>query len=82
MTRYAVPSLIVAVVVLGLVGISVLLGLNLLPNQAESVERGVYAPWLIVWAIIALIVGCGLILAVTLVSFGLKGLSAQTSGAR
>lgn len=81
MTRYAVPSLVVAVVVLGLVLGSVVLGVNLLPNSAEAVERGVYAPWLIAWGMILLTDLCGVLLAGFLLSVGIKGLSARPSSA-
>jgi hypothetical protein len=82
MTRYAVPSLVVAVVVLGLVLVTVVLGMNLLPTRAEAVERGVYVPWAIVWGMIAITDLCGLLLAGFLVSFGIKGLSAEVPAAR
>lgn len=81
MTRYAIPSLVVAVIVLGIVAVTVALGVNLVPTSAEATERGVYAPWIIVWGIIAITDVCGLLLAGFLVWVGLKGLSASAPAA-
>ena len=79
MTRYAVPSLVVAVVTLGLALGAMILGLNLLPTRAEAVERGVYAPWVIGWMIVGLAMLCGALLTGFLVSVAVKGLSAESS---
>jgi quinol-cytochrome oxidoreductase complex cytochrome b subunit len=75
MSRFAIPSLVVGLVVVVLAVIALLLGLYLLPGRAESIERGVYMPWVIVWLMIALTDLCALALAGFLVSVGLKGLS-------
>jgi uncharacterized membrane protein YidH (DUF202 family) len=78
MTRYAVPSIIVAILVLALALITIVLGLNLLPSRLESIERGTYAPWMIVWAMIALTVLCAVLLAIPLFMNGVRGLSSGT----
>jgi hypothetical protein len=76
MTRFAVPSLVVAVVVLALAVVAILLGVNLLPTKAEAIQKGTYAPWLIVWGMIAIADICALLLATFLFRTGMRGLSA------
>ena len=77
MSRYAVPSLVVGLVVLVLALIALLLGIYLLPGRMEAIERGVYAPWIIVWAMIMITDLCALALAGFLFSVGMKGLAAE-----
>ena len=79
MTRYAVPALIGALIVVGLAIVAVLLGTGLLPTQAQAVEKGTYAPWVIVWGMIAIVCACALGLAIFLFSEGFKGLSSERS---
>ena len=79
MTRYAVPALIAAVIVVGLGIGAVLLGNGLLPTQAQAIEKGTYAPWIIVWAMVGIVTACALALAVFLFSEGFKGLANERS---
>jgi hypothetical protein len=79
MSRYAIPSIVVGLVVLALALSALLLGINLLPGRVESIERGVYAPWIIVWAMILITDVCALALAGFLFSVGVKGLSAEAA---
>ena len=79
MTRYAVPALIAAVIVVVLGIGAVLLGNGLLPTAAQAAEKGTYAPWLIVWAMIGIVAACALALAVFLFSEGFKGLASERS---
>jgi hypothetical protein len=74
MTRYAVPSLVGAVVsaVLGIVAI--MLGNGLVPSRAESIERAAGAPWVIVWLMVIITAGCAFVLAVFLFRKGTEGL--------
>jgi len=79
MTRYAVPALVAAVIVAVLGVGAVLLGNGLLPTQAQAIEKGTYAPWVIVWMMIAIVCLCALGLAIFLFSEGFKGLSNERS---
>jgi uncharacterized membrane protein YidH (DUF202 family) len=78
MTRFAFPSILSAIVVIGLAVVAIILGLNLLPTRVEAIEKGTYAPWLIVWAMIAIVEVCSIALAGFLFMYGLKGMSART----
>ena len=82
MRRFAVPARIVAVVVFALAIVAVVLGLNLLPTRMEAIEKGTYAPWVIVWIMIGVTDACAVALAGFLFSFGLKALSGTGNQAR
>ena len=75
MTRFAFPSILAAIVVVGLAVVAIVLGLNLLPTKVEAIEKGTYAPWLIVWAMIVIVEMCSIALAGFLIMYGVKGLS-------
>ena len=75
MTRFAFASIIAAVVVVGLAVFAVMLGLNLMPTKIEAIEKGTYAPWLIVWGMIAIVELCAIALAGFLLKYGIKGTS-------
>jgi hypothetical protein len=75
MTRFAVPSLVVSILVLLLAVGAIVLGLNLLPSQSEAVEKGTYAPWLIVWMMIVVTDVCAVALAGFLFRHGMQGLA-------
>ena len=75
MTRFAFPSIITAVVAVGLAVLAVILGLNLMPTRIEAIEKGLYAPWLIVWGMIAIVDLCAMALAGFLFKYGIRGLS-------
>ena len=71
MTRF--PSFVAAIVVVGLGILAIVLGLNLLPGRVEAVEKGTYAPWLIVWGMIGIVDLCAVALAGFLFMYGLRG---------
>jgi hypothetical protein len=75
MARFAVPSLVVSVLVLLLAVLAVALGLNLLPSQSEAVEKGTFAPWVIVWMMIVVTDICAVALAGFLFKYGMRGLA-------
>ena len=77
MNRFAVPAIVVAVVVLGMAVLVYLLGVNLLPSYAEAVERQTVAPYYIVWTMIWVTELCALGLAASLLQKGAQGLSAR-----
>ena len=82
MSRSAVPSIVTAIVVLGLAVGAVLLGQGLLPSKLESIEKGTYAPWLLVWGMIGIVELCALSLAAFLLIRCVQGLSGGDSHAR
>jgi uncharacterized membrane protein YidH (DUF202 family) len=75
MTRYAVPSIVGAIVVAVLGVIALMLGNGLVPSRTESLEKGTYAPWLIVWMMVWITVVCAGVLAVFLFRKGVEGMS-------
>ena len=79
MTRFAVPALVVSIVVFLLAVLAFVLGLNLLPTKVEAIEKGTYAPWIIVWVMIALTDLCAVALSAFLFKYGMQGLSGAGS---
>ena len=77
MNRFAVPALVVAVVVIAMAVVAYLLGLGLLPSHAEAVEKGTEAPYFIVWGMLWTLEACAGCLAVSLLQKGIQGLSAR-----
>ena len=77
MHRFAVPAIIVSLVVLVLCVAGYLLGVGLLPTHSESIEKGTQAPYFIVWGMIWIVEACGIALAVSLFRSGLQGLRAR-----
>lgn len=77
MNRFAVPAIVVGVIVLGIALIVYVLGVNLLPTYAEAVERQTVAPYYIVWTMIWVTELCALSLAASLLQKGVQGLSAR-----
>jgi hypothetical protein len=75
MNRFAIPAIVVSLVVFGLALVTYLLGVNLLPSQAEAVEKGTVAPLRIVWAMIWLMEICAIALGVSLLRRGIQGLT-------
>lgn len=58
-----VQRMVGAVVALGLVCVSVLLGLSFLPSRVEASEKGNILPWLIEWGLIGVAVISGVAIA-------------------
>ena len=54
-----------------------LLGVGLLPNHSEAIEKGTLAPYFIVWGMIWIVEACAIVLAVTLLRTGVRGLSSR-----
>ena len=79
MNRFAVPAIIVSVVVFALALVTYLLGVNLLPSQAEAIEKGTLAPWRIVWVMIWAVELCAIALGVSLLKRGIQGVTGSTS---
>jgi hypothetical protein len=77
MHRFAVPAILVSIVVLALCVGAYLLGIGLLPSHAESIEKGTQAPYFIVWGMVWIVEACGIALAVSLFRAGLQGLRAR-----
>ena len=75
MNRFAIPAIIVSIVVFALAVVTYLLGVNLLPTQAEAIERQTLAPWRIVWAMIWAVEICAITLGVSLLTRGIRGLA-------
>jgi cytochrome bd-type quinol oxidase subunit 2 len=82
MSRYTVPSMVTALVVLGLAVGSVLLGQNLLPTRVDATAKGTLAPWFIVWGMIGIVALCAVVLAGFLVMTAVKGFSDDDSHAQ
>jgi hypothetical protein len=78
MSRYAVPSIVTALIVVGLAIGAVLLGQGLLPTKVEAIEKGTIMPWYIVWAMISVTSLCATILAGFLLMTGVRGLSGDS----
>jgi hypothetical protein len=77
MTRFAAPAVVLSILVAGLAVLAIVLGINLLPTRMEALDKGTFAPWVIVWAMIVLTDVCALALAVFLFNWGMKGLSSE-----
>jgi hypothetical protein len=77
MNRFAVPAIVVSVVVFALAIAAYLLGVGLLPNHTEAVEKGTVAPYFIVWGMIWIVEACAILLAVSLLRTGVRGLSSR-----
>jgi hypothetical protein len=77
MNRFAVPAIIVSIVVFGLAVVGYLLGVGFLPTLPEAVEKGTVAPYRIVWGMIWLVEACTIALGVTLLRHGIKGFSSR-----
>ena len=77
MNRFAVPAIVVSIVVFALAVATYLLGVGFLPTFPEAVEKGTVAPYRIVWGMIWLVVACTVTLGVTLLRHGMKGLSSR-----
>ena len=77
MNRFAVPAIVVSIVVFALAIATYLLGAGLLPNHTEAVEKGTVAPYFIVWGMIWIVVACAILLAVSLLRTGVRGLSSR-----
>ena len=77
MNRFAVPAILVAVVVLAMAVVAYMLGIYLLPTHAEAVEKGTEAPYYIVWGMLWILEACAVCLAVSLLQKGIQGLSAR-----
>jgi len=48
-----------------------------LPNHSEAIEKGTLAPYFIVWGMIWIVEACAIVLAVTLLRTGVRGLSSR-----
>ena len=77
MNRFAVPAILVAIVVLAMAVLAYMLGVFLLPTHAEAVEKGTEAPYFIVWGMLWVLEACALALAVSLLQKGIQGLSSR-----
>jgi hypothetical protein len=77
MSRFAVPAIIVSIIVFALAVVGYLLGVGFLPTMAESVEKGTVAPYRIVWGMIWIVEACTIALGVSLLRHGIKGLSSH-----
>ena len=77
MNRFAVPAIVVSIVVFALAIAGYLLGVGLLPNHSEAIEKGTLAPYFIVWGMIWIVEACAIVLAVTLLRAGVRGLSSR-----
>jgi hypothetical protein len=66
-------ALVTAVVVIALGVVAFLLGNGLVPPKAEAIQKGTYAPWLIVWGMIVITALCAGALAAFLFNTGAKG---------
>ena len=75
MNRFAVPAIVVSVVVFVLAIAGYMLGDGLLPTHSEAVEKGTVAPYYIVWGMIWIVEACAILLAVSLLRTGVRGLS-------
>jgi hypothetical protein len=75
MTRSSVLALVSAVAVIGLGIVAVLLGNGLLPSKADAIQKGTYAPLLIVWFMIGITGVCAAGLAAFLFNYGVRGSS-------
>jgi hypothetical protein len=73
MSRNAIESIAFAVASLVVGAICVIFGWNLLPTGETSFQKlGTMVPYYFIWAIILLTAGASVILAVFLISSGLK----------
>ena len=77
MNRFAVPAIVVSIVVFALAVGGYLLGIGLLPGKAEAIEKGTIAPYYIVWGMIWIVEACAVALGITLLRTGVRGLSSR-----
>jgi hypothetical protein len=77
MNRFALPAIIVAIVVFALAVVTYLLGVGFLPTFPEAIEKGTVAPYRIVWGMIWLVVACTVALGIALLRHGIRGLSSR-----
>lgn len=77
MNRFAVPAIIVSIVVFALAVCGYLLGVGFLPTFAEAVEKQTVAPYRIVWGMIWIVEACTIALGVSLLRHGIKGLASR-----
>jgi hypothetical protein len=79
MTRYPV-LIIVAAIVVAVLGVgAILLGNGLVPTQAEALEKGTYAPWIIVWSMVLITSACAAALSIFLFKKGFEGLRKEAN---
>jgi hypothetical protein len=77
MNRFAVPAIVVSIVVFVLAIAGYMLGDGLLPTRTEAVEKGTIAPYYIVWGMIWIVEACAILLAVSLLRTGVRGLTSR-----
>ena len=68
---HAVKWMVSALAVLALMGIGVMVGMTLLPPEAEAATKGTLIPWLVTWGMIWATAAMGVVIAGYMAGVGL-----------
>jgi drug/metabolite transporter (DMT)-like permease len=71
-------ALLTAIIVIGLAVAAFLMGVGLVPSQADAIQKNTLAPWRIVWGMVGVTIVCAGALAVFLFNYAMKGTGGRT----